>query len=177
MTMNRRVSPTLIGAFVLGAVMLAVIAVVLIGSGHFLRRTSPFVLYFSGSVNGLRLGAPVKFRGVEIGSVQDIRLHLQPDQSVSADTGHRRTSTREQDHQSRWQRDHSEQPGGVSERDRWRAPGAAPDRELCHRGAVCGAGLFPRYSGHLCPAAAHPKVPIPRDSDRAVFDREGAIWQ
>ncbi len=83
MTMNRRVSPTLIGAFVLGAVMLAVIAVVLIGSGHFLRRSSPFVLYFPGSVNGLRIGSPVKFRGVEIGSVDDIRLQLQAGQSVS----------------------------------------------------------------------------------------------
>jgi paraquat-inducible protein B len=80
--MNQRVSPTLIGAFVLGAVVLAVMAVVLIGSGRFFRRTSPFVLYFSGSVNGLRVGAPVKFRGVEIGSVRDIRLQLQPDQSV-----------------------------------------------------------------------------------------------
>jgi paraquat-inducible protein B len=83
MTMNRRVSPALIGAFVLGAVMLAVVAVVLIGSGHFLRRTAPFVLYFPGSVNGLRIGAPVKFRGVEIGAVEDIRLQLQSDQSVS----------------------------------------------------------------------------------------------
>jgi paraquat-inducible protein B len=81
--MNRRVSPTLIGAFVLGAVMLAVIAVVLIGSGHFLRRSSPFVLYFPGSVNGLRIGSPVKFRGVEIGSVDNIRLQLQTGQSVS----------------------------------------------------------------------------------------------
>ena len=83
MTMKQRVSPTLIGAFVLGAVLLAVTAVVLIGSGRFFRRTSPFVLYFPGSVNGLRIGAPVKFRGVEIGSVEDIRLQLQPDQSVS----------------------------------------------------------------------------------------------
>jgi paraquat-inducible protein B len=82
MTMKRRVSPSLIGAFVLGAVLLAVIAVVFLGSGHFLRRTSPFVLYFSGSVNGLRLGAPVKFRGVEVGSVEHIRIRLQPDQSV-----------------------------------------------------------------------------------------------
>jgi paraquat-inducible protein B len=82
MTQNRRVSPTLIGAFVLGAVVLAVMAVVLIGSGRYFHRTAPFVLYFPGSVNGLRVGAPVKFRGVEIGSVEDIRLQLQPDQNV-----------------------------------------------------------------------------------------------
>jgi paraquat-inducible protein B len=80
MSLNQRVSPTLIGAFVLGAVLLAVTAVVLIGSGRFFRRTHPFVLYFSGSVNGLRVGAPVKFRGVEVGSVEDIRLQLKPDQ-------------------------------------------------------------------------------------------------
>ena len=80
--MNQRVSPTLIGAFVLGAVLLAVTAVVLIGSGRYFRRTYAFVLYFPGSVNGLRVGAPVKFRGVEIGSVEDIRLQLNRDQSV-----------------------------------------------------------------------------------------------
>ena len=82
MTMNQRVSPTLIGAFVVGAVLLAVMAVVLIGSGRYFHRTYAFVLYFPGSVNGLRVGAPVKFRGVEIGAVQDIRLQLKRDQSV-----------------------------------------------------------------------------------------------
>jgi paraquat-inducible protein B len=82
MTMKQRVSPTLIGAFVVGALLLAVMAVVLIGSGRYFHRTYTFVLYFPGSVNGLRVGAPVKFRGVEIGSVQDIRLQLKRDQSV-----------------------------------------------------------------------------------------------
>ena len=84
MTMNQRVSPSLIGVFVLGAVALAVAAVVLIGSGRLFHRSKPFVLYFTGSVNGLRLGAPVKFRGVEVGSVEDIRIRLEPEQS-----GHR----------------------------------------------------------------------------------------
>jgi len=82
MTTSRRVSPTLIGAFVLGAVILAGMGAILLGSGRFFRRTYSFALYFPGSVNGLRVGAPVKFRGVEIGSVQDVRLQLRRDQSV-----------------------------------------------------------------------------------------------
>lgn len=81
--MNQRVSPTLIGAFMLGAVLLGVMAAVLIGSGRLFRRTVPFVLYFPSSVNGLRVGAPVKFRGVEIGTVDDIRIRLEADQTVN----------------------------------------------------------------------------------------------
>lgn len=77
MSMSQRVSPTLIGAFVVGALALALVAVVFIGSGRYFRHTSRFVLYFPGSVNGLRVGAAVKFHGVEIGSVEDIRLPLQ----------------------------------------------------------------------------------------------------
>lgn len=75
--MNRRVSPTLIGAFVVGALALVVIATIMFGSGRYFRTTKDFVLYFDGSVNGLRVGAPVKFRGVEIGSVKNILLRLE----------------------------------------------------------------------------------------------------
>ncbi len=80
--MNKKISPTMIGAFVLGAVALIVAAVLLIGSGRLFLHSRDFVLYFEGSVNGLRVGAPVKFKGVEIGSVQKILLQLAPDLSV-----------------------------------------------------------------------------------------------
>jgi paraquat-inducible protein B len=56
---------------------LTVIAILVFGSGRLFRQTREFVLYFDNSVNGLRVGAPVKFKGVEIGSVKDIRLQLE----------------------------------------------------------------------------------------------------
>ena len=81
MPMNQRVKPMLIGAFVLGALALSLAAIVLFGSGRYFRHTSRFVLFFPGSVNGLRVGAAVKLHGVEIGSVEDMRLPLQRSQS------------------------------------------------------------------------------------------------
>jgi paraquat-inducible protein B len=74
---NKKVSPAVIGAFVLGALALIVIAILVFGSGRLFRQTKAFVLYFDGSVNGLRIGAPVKIKGVEIGSVKDIRFQLE----------------------------------------------------------------------------------------------------
>ena len=41
------------------------------------RRTHRYVLFFKSNVEGLRVGAPVKFKGVEVGSVKEIRLGLQ----------------------------------------------------------------------------------------------------
>ena len=81
--MARRSNTTLIGLFIVGAVALAVGAALLFGSGM-LREKSRFVMFFSGSVKGLAVGAPVNFRGVKIGSVTDIRLLLDPDAPDSA---------------------------------------------------------------------------------------------
>jgi len=80
--MNRKFSPTLIGAFVAGALVLVVIAVLVLGSGRLFLHSTDFILYFDSSVNGLRIGAPVKFKGVEIGSVKNILLQLEPDMKV-----------------------------------------------------------------------------------------------
>jgi len=77
--MSAKANQIKIGAFVLGGLALLVVAVAVLGSGRFFRRTYPFVSYFDGSVNGLRPGAAVKFKGVEIGKVDRIRIPFRVD--------------------------------------------------------------------------------------------------
>jgi paraquat-inducible protein B len=72
--MGRRANPTVIGAFIIGAVALIVIGLLILGRGQFFSETRTFVLYFDGSVKGLNVGAPVEFQGVRVGSVTDIRV-------------------------------------------------------------------------------------------------------
>ncbi len=68
-----------IGAFVVGAVVLAVAGVVMLGSGKMFRQTFRYMMFFEGSVKGLSVGAPVTFRGVKVGNVVDITLRADPD--------------------------------------------------------------------------------------------------
>jgi paraquat-inducible protein B len=72
--MTKKVNKTVIGVFVFGALVLLMIAIVVFGSGELFKQTNKFVLYFDGSVKGLSIGAPVTFRGVNIGTVKDISL-------------------------------------------------------------------------------------------------------
>jgi phospholipid/cholesterol/gamma-HCH transport system substrate-binding protein len=74
--MGKRFSPTLVGGFVLSAIALGIIGLVVLGSGRFFTGKTNYVLYFDRDVNGLRVGAPVKFRGVDIGTVDAILLSL-----------------------------------------------------------------------------------------------------
>ena len=72
----RKANPTIIGAFVLGALVLVVAAAIIFGSGKLFTRQTRAVVFFSGSLQGLNVGAPVNLRGVQIGSVGEIRLDL-----------------------------------------------------------------------------------------------------
>lgn len=72
--MSRRASPTLIGAFVLGAVALAVVTVLLVAGGQVFQERPRHVIYFEGAAQGLQIGAPVMFLGVKMGTVKQIQL-------------------------------------------------------------------------------------------------------
>jgi len=74
--MGKKANPAVVGLFVLGALVLAVVGVLVFGSGKLFRNTVEVVMYFPGSVDGLSVGAPVKFKGVDIGSVSNIQLVL-----------------------------------------------------------------------------------------------------
>jgi paraquat-inducible protein B len=55
-----------------------VVAVLLLGSGKFLKHRPKYVTYFQGSVKGLSVGSPVVFRGVKVGTVTEIRMRFDP---------------------------------------------------------------------------------------------------
>jgi paraquat-inducible protein B len=81
--MSRRADPKLVGGFVLGAVGLAIVLLLLFGRGNLFDGSRTVLAYFPGSVQGLRIGAPVAFEGVAIGQVSEISLtYDQTDQSV-----------------------------------------------------------------------------------------------
>ncbi|MBX3732991.1 MAG: MCE family protein [Verrucomicrobiae bacterium] len=72
--MNKKVSPALIGAFILTGTTLAVAALVILTSGRLFRHQERMILYFDTSMKGLQEGAPVKWRGVTIGSVAEVLI-------------------------------------------------------------------------------------------------------
>jgi paraquat-inducible protein B len=68
----KRANPQLIGAFIIGALVLTIVAIVVFGAGDFFAEKTKYVIFFRGSVDGLSVGAPVKIRGVRVGTVRSI---------------------------------------------------------------------------------------------------------
>ena len=77
--MSKQANPKVIGSFVLGAIVLMVAALLIFGGGEFFKKTLSYVMYFDGSVTGLDVGAPVRVRGVKIGTVTEIDAILDPE--------------------------------------------------------------------------------------------------
>ena len=83
--MSKPSNPTLIGSFVLGAVLLLVVAVLVFGGAALFATKRTLVSYFPGSVQGLREGSSVVMNGVRVGYVKDIRLQGQLGQDRAMD--------------------------------------------------------------------------------------------
>ena len=75
-----KASPKLIGGFTVIAVLLAVAAVVIFGSGRLFKQHEYIIAFFEGSLTGLRVGAPVTLQGVQIGTVSNIWVQVEEDQ-------------------------------------------------------------------------------------------------
>ncbi|HLN91692.1 MAG TPA: MlaD family protein [Patescibacteria group bacterium] len=72
--MGKQASRAMIGAFVVGAVALAVAGVMVFGSGKFCSERARYVMFFDGSLKGLQVGSPVVMNGIKIGQVTDIHI-------------------------------------------------------------------------------------------------------
>lgn len=81
--MSKKASPLLIGIFLIGALALIVIGIFTFGSRDIFSEQKYFVLYFPDSINGLDVGAPVKFKGVQIGDVSEIQLYFNAKDSTT----------------------------------------------------------------------------------------------
>lgn len=72
--MKTKISPAIVGLFVLGALVLGMVALLSFGGINFFSQPQRFVVFFDESIHGLDLGSPVKLRGVRVGRVAGINV-------------------------------------------------------------------------------------------------------
>lgn len=72
--MSKKANPVSVGLFVILGLALAVTGVLLFTSRSAFHPRVKQILYFDSSLKGLEPGAPVKFRGVTIGSVVELMI-------------------------------------------------------------------------------------------------------
>ncbi|MGA2017627.1 MAG: MlaD family protein [Opitutaceae bacterium] len=72
--MKTKISPAVVGAFVLGAFAIGIITLLALGSLSLFTKPERFIVYFDESISGLDQGSPVKLRGVRVGHVVDISI-------------------------------------------------------------------------------------------------------
>ncbi len=72
--MKTKISPAVVGAFVLGAFAIGIITLLALGSLSLFSKPERFLVYFDEGISGLDQGSPVKLRGVRVGHVVDISI-------------------------------------------------------------------------------------------------------
>ena len=72
--METRASYILVGSFVLALLAGLFVFTVWVAKIQLEETRQPYYIYFTGSVTGLQEGSPVRYRGIPVGTVTDIRL-------------------------------------------------------------------------------------------------------
>jgi phospholipid/cholesterol/gamma-HCH transport system substrate-binding protein len=70
----------MVGLFVITGVLIGVAAIVWLGAANYFQKGTRYVTYFDESVQGLQVDSRVKYRGVDVGSVD--RIGVAPDQRL-----------------------------------------------------------------------------------------------
>ena len=81
--MKPQVSPAIVGAFVLGAFTLGILALLFFGGVTFFRSPLRFAVCFNESIQGLGPGSAVKLQGVPVGRVVDLNIRYDPSKNRS----------------------------------------------------------------------------------------------
>lgn len=72
--METRAHHFVIGIFAIGVAVLGMLFAIWIGRYEFDVRYADFDIYFEGTVSGLDVGADVRYNGIKVGQVEDVRL-------------------------------------------------------------------------------------------------------
>ena len=72
--MARQKTNMIIGLFVILGLVMGVVAIIWVGATSYFQKGVTYISYFDESVQGLQLNSPVKFRGVDVGLVENIRV-------------------------------------------------------------------------------------------------------
>ena len=72
--MSKKINTTSIGLFIVSGLALGVTGLLLFSSSKMFSKTRDGIVYFNQSLNGLSEGAPVKYRGVTVGSVKRVMV-------------------------------------------------------------------------------------------------------
>jgi len=73
---SKKINTASIGLFIVTGVALGVTGLLLFSSSKLFSKTREMIVYFDTSLNGLNAGAPVKYRGVTIGSVKRVMVQF-----------------------------------------------------------------------------------------------------
>src|SRR4051812_43519483 len=81
--MKTKAGPAIVGAFVIGAFVLIIVALLSFGGVSFFSKPERFMVMFDESIHGLDLGSPVKLRGVRIGRVVELNVRYEAEKNRS----------------------------------------------------------------------------------------------